>query len=270
MASLVGKTVLVTGASSGIGEALAREYARRGAGVVLVARRLVRLNALAKELSSYGIPVFPIEADVSQSHSLNSALAPVLAQLSSLDIVIANAGFGVSGSVETLAVEDYERQFQTNVFGVLRTFYATLEALKKSRGRFAIVGSVNGYLALPGNSAYAMSKYAVRALAESLGHEMKPHGVSVTHLAPGFVTSEIRRVNNRAELRESARDPIPSWLQYPTPKAARVIVRAIEKRLPERSVTAHGWWAIRLARHFPRLLRWCIGTLGVSARRQPQ
>lgn len=269
MASLKGKTVLITGASSGIGEALAHEYARRGAGVVLLARRLDRLEKLAATLRARGTPVWVFAADVSQENDLARVLPLVLAQIPSLDTVIANAGFGVAGTVERLTVADYDRQFQTNVYGVLRTFYATIDALKKSRGQFCIIGSVNGYLALPGNSAYGMSKYAVRALAESLRYEMKPFGVSVTHIAPGFVISEIRKVNNRGQLRETARDPIPKWLQCPAPQAARAIAHAVQRRVRERSITGHGWLAIRLARHFPALLHFLVSQIGVSARRQP-
>jgi short-subunit dehydrogenase len=187
----------------------------------------------------------------------------------SLDTVVANAGFGVAGSAEALTIADFQRQFETNVFGVLRTLHATLPLLKKSRGKFAVMGSATAYVALPGNSAYAMSKHAVRALAESLRYELHPYGVSVTHLVPGFIASQIRRVDNYGAFREAARDPIPHWLICPADRAAKAMVRAVENRKREQAITWHGWCAASLARHFPGLFHFLISSLGVSGRPQP-
>ena len=131
-------------------------------------------------------------------------------------------------------------------------------------------GSVNGYISLPGNSAYAMSKFSIRALCDSLYHELKPLGISVTHIAPGFVTSEIRRVNNRGQFREQAHDPIPLWLQMDSQTAAKKISYAIFKRRRERILTGHGWWVVILSRFFPGFVSWLIGVLGVSARSEPK
>ncbi len=261
---------MITGASSGIGAALARAYAHRGANLILVARRLDRLEGLAEKLILYNRKVLFLQADVSQDGELERAVAQARAQLPSLDVVIANAGFGVAGIAERLNLEDYRRQFETNVFGVLRTFYATFAELKKSQGSFAVIGSVNGYLSLPGNSAYGMSKHAVRAWADSLYHEGRQVGVSVTHISPGFIATEIRQVNNQGEFLQNAKDPIPGWLCASPDRAAGVIVRAVEARVRERSITFHGWLVIRLVRHFPQLTHWLIRLLGISARKQPR
>ena len=110
---------------------------------------------------------------------------------------MANAGFGVVGPIERLTLDDYRRQFETNVFGVLRTVFATLAELRRSRGRLVIVGSVSGHVALPNASPYAMSKFAVRALAQALDFELRPTGVSVTLVSPGFVDTELHQVDNR-------------------------------------------------------------------------
>jgi short-subunit dehydrogenase len=186
-----------------------------------------------------------------------------------LDVVVANAGFGVVGPLERLALEDYRRQFETNVFGVLRTVYATLDDLRASRGRLAIVGSVAGHVATPGSSPYAMSKFAVRALAEALGHELAPAGVSVTLVSPGFVESEIRRVDNHGVVREDSPESVPAWLLVSAPRAARVIVRAVARRRREVVVTGHGKVAVFFQRHLPWLVAAGIRTFGVRSRPEP-
>ena len=105
-------------------------------------------------------------------------------------MVVANAGFGVAGSLLKLTNEDYQRQLETNVYGVMNTLRAAHPELQKSQGRAAIVGSVNSFVSLPGNSAYAMSKFAVRALAQSLWAEWRSDGISTTLICPGFVASK--------------------------------------------------------------------------------
>ena len=140
------------------------------------------------------------------------------------------------------------------MFGVINTLKAALPHLESTRGRAVIVGSVNGYVALASNSAYAMSKFAVRALAQSLWVEWVKVGVSVTLIEPGFVHSEIRKVNNRGGYKEGARDPVPQWLVMPAPRAARQITTAIAKRKREVVITGHGKVIVWLARHLPWLV----------------
>jgi short-subunit dehydrogenase len=211
-----------------------------------------------------------VMGDVGSDDSMKQVICQVQQWAGKLDVVVANAGFGVTGEVEKLDLEDYRRQFETNIFGVLRTVKATLPFLKESRGRLAVIGSVNGYVALPGNSPYAMSKFAVRALCDALYYELLPFGISVTHIAPGFVTSEIRRINNRGELRETAKDPIPQWLQMRAPIAAKKIAKAISRRQRERVITGHGWWIVRLYRFFPELVFKLVRRFNIKARSEPQ
>lgn len=248
---LIGKVVLLTGASAGIGEALAREFAARGAAVVLTARRVERLQALADELNAQGRRALAVAADVTVDGDLERAVAAAREAFGAVDIAVANAGFGVAGRMDKLSLEDYRRQFETNVFGVLRTVYAALPELEKVRGRVVVIGSVAGYIAAPGGGPYAMSKYAVRALAESLGRELAPKGVSVTHIGPGFVESEIRKVDNAGNFREAARDSVPGWLMMPASQAAREIVDATAARRREAIITRHGRAVVFLARHAP-------------------
>ncbi|HEX4516958.1 MAG TPA: SDR family NAD(P)-dependent oxidoreductase [Polyangiaceae bacterium] len=240
--------VLITGASSGIGAALAREYDKRGAQIAILARRKDRLEALARELKD----ARAITCDVTEDASVQQAVREALATFGDLDVVIANAGIGLMGTVEELSIDDYRRQFETNVFGVLRTVKACIGTLKRTSGRIGLLGSVSGFLSLPGTSAYAMSKFAVRALAEALGAELANDGVSVTHVAPGFVESEIRKVDNTGKLHEERRDPIPPMLIMSNERAAHEIATAVQGRRPEVVVTNHGKAAMFVATRFPR------------------
>ncbi len=247
--------VLITGASSGIGEALALEYAKRGYDAALLARRMDRLRSVAERVQSTGRRAAAIRCDVTDNASVRDAVAEAIRLLGRIDVAIANAGFGVAGRFEKLTLDDFRRQFETNVFGVLRTVQATLPHLAGSRGRLVIMGSVAGYVASPGMSPYAMSKFAVRALADSIREEVRKIGVSVTLIAPGFIDSEIRHLDREGVYRPDSVDPVPAWLVVPTDLAARAMVRAIQRRRPEAVITGHGKAMALLARHAPWTMR---------------
>lgn len=249
------RVVVITGASAGIGEALAREYASRGARTALLARRIERIAAIAKELGSDRGRSLAVACDVTLDGELEAAIDRVRSEFGRVDVVVANAGFGVDGFLDRLSVEDYRRQFETNVFGVIRTAKAAIPSLVDSRGVLAVVGSVSGYVVQPGGSAYAMSKFAVRALAEALAGELASDGISVTHVAPGFVESEIRMVDNAGMYQKGKRDPIPSFLVMKGADAAREIADAIESREPEVVLTRVGQAAAWLTRRFPGGIR---------------
>lgn len=268
MGAFDGQVVFITGASSGIGAALARELARQGADLALTARRTDRLEALAREIQGLGRRAVAVAADVTRDGDLEAAAARTRAALGRIDVAVANAGFGVVGPVERLGLEDFRRQFETNVFGVLRTVYATLDELKQRRGRLVIIGSVSGWLSMPGGAPYAMSKFAVRALARALAYELAPAGVSVTHVSPGFIASEIRHVDNRGRWHaEPAAGGPPGWLVMPAATAARQIARAVARRRGEVVVTGSGRLAVWLERHAPWLVALGIGRAGLRSRR---
>jgi short-subunit dehydrogenase len=249
---LQGKTVLITGASAGIGAAVARELAAHGANLVLTARRLDRLEALVRALGPRAVAV---AADVTRDGEVERAVAEAERAFGGLDVAIANAGFAVTGRLDRLTLDDHRRQMETNVFGVLRTIYAALPALKRARGQIAIMGSIAGHVPTPTTGPYNMSKFAVRALAEVLHDELRAEGVAVTLLSPGFVVSDIGRVDNKGRLHDVDGSRAPAWLRMPTDEAARQIVDAIAQRRREAIITAHGKIAAFFYRHCPWLVR---------------
>lgn len=250
------KVVLITGASSGIGEELARQLAQAGAKLTLAARRAELLQSLAERIASAGkAKPLVAECDVTRDGGLERAVAETVRHYAKLDVVIANAGFGVIGSLKKLSLEDYRRQFETNVFGVLRTIYAALPEIEKTKGHLVIVGSVSGWTASPGASPYAMSKFAVRALANSITPELRLSGVKVTLISPGFVASNIRRVDNQGTLHAEAKDSAPARLVMPTDIAVRQILRAVARGQREAIITGHGKLFVALERFMPWLIR---------------
>ena len=264
------KVVLITGASSGIGAELAWQLGQAGARLMLTARRRALLDSLAQRIAASG-KTHPLVAacDITKDGELEQAVAETIRRWGKLDVVIANAGFAVVGALKELCLEDYRRQLETNVFGVLRTIYAALPEIEKSRGSIAIIGSVSGWTATPGASPYAMSKFAVRALANAIRPELRLSGVKVTLISPGFVVSNIRRVDNQSRFHSGAKDPIPKWLAMRTELAARQMLRAIARGKREAIITGHGKMLVLLERFLPGLIRASGRKMAVGRRRSP-
>jgi len=237
--------------------------------VAVAARRVDLLEKLVRDIEGLGRRALAVRCDVTREEEVRAAVALTASRLGALDVAVANAGFGVVGPVEQLTSDDFRRQFETNVFGVIHTIKAAMAELEKSRGRLALVGSVSGHLTVPGTAAYSMSKYAVRSLAEALFHELRPKGVSVTLISPGFVESEFRQVDNQGVLHPGAGDPYPRWLVMPVDTAARKIVRAIADRRREIILTGHGKLAVFIQRHFPWALSLFFRWTGYRGRREP-
>lgn len=254
MQRFLGQTAFITGASAGIGAALARRFALEGADVALLARRKDALESTAAAIQDLGRRAIPIACDVTRDGDLEHAAEIVRNETGRIDVVIANAGIGLSGTFAKTSLDDYRRVFETNVFGVIRTVRATLGDLEKSRGQLAIVGSVAAYAIAPGTINYSMSKSAVGALAQGLDIELAPKGIGVTLILPGFVESEIRLLDKQGQLKDGAKDPIPQFLVMPAAEAAKDIADGIHRRDRECIITYHGKLGAFLGRHSPQLL----------------
>ncbi len=255
MSRFEGKTVFITGGSSGIGAALGVAFAREGGRIALAARSLDRLEESVRAIEAEGGEAIALQCDVTDRASIDTAVERTVEKFGGLDVVVANAGFGVDGTITNLETEDYRRQFDTNVFGAIDTVYATLPHLAESKGRLAIVSSVLGKIGRPAMSAYAASKFALCGFAESIYYELADLGISVTCVNPGLVESNFRVVDNEGRFRKDWNDPAPQFFVMPAERAAREIVRAIYKRRFESNVTLHGKFGIFMHRHFPWMVR---------------
>ncbi len=254
-----GKVVLITGASSGIGEALARRFASQGASLVLVARREERLNQLAGDIQKLGAESLCCQTDISRDGELEDAVKAAIARFGRIDVVVAGAGYAVAGNLESLSLHDYRSQFETNVFGILRTVYACLLELKKTSGQLAIIGSVVSEISMPHDTAYCMSKHALAGLADGLRAELNQYGISLTFILPGFVDTGIHHVNNQNEPGKGRNsDPPPRLLLMSPLRAAKLIEKAITARRSKQIVTFHGRVALYVNRVFPGIFAWAL------------
>lgn len=246
--------VWITGASAGLGRGMAVEFARLGAQVAVSARRAEALAETVREIERVGGTGLAIPCDVTDETTLESAVARIVETWGRLDVAVANAGFGVVGPVEKLRAEDWRRQYEVNVIGLTQTARVAIPHLKTTRGRLALVGSVAGWVPAPGSAPYGSSKAAVRAIGQTLGLELHGSGVSCTTIYPGFVESDIGRVDNLNVVHPHARDHRPAALMWPTERAARVMVRAIRRRRRHFVFTGHGHLGAFLGMHFPGLV----------------
>jgi NAD(P)-dependent dehydrogenase (short-subunit alcohol dehydrogenase family) len=229
----------ITGGGTGLGRFLALELARQGAHVAVSGRRQDKLDEVVAAVQALGRRALAIPLDVTDAAAQQAAVARIEAELGRLDVAVANAGFGVGGDLETIALPAFERQFRVNVFALLGTVQAALPALRRSGGRLGLVGSVAHTAFAPGYGAYNASKAAVHALGETLAAELSGSGVSVTLLHPGFVESEIYTVDNDNRPREGRRDHRPRQLMWPTDRAARSMARALRRRKRVHVFTGH-------------------------------
>lgn len=191
MPQLAGQVVIVTGASSGIGEQTARRLARGGARVVISARRQDRLDALARELDPSGAHVLALAGDVTSEADRRRLVDATLAKFGRIDALVNNAGYGTRGPVEVVPVDAIRRNFETNVFSLVALTQLVLPTMRAQRaGTIVNIGSVAGRIARPLSSIYDSTKHALEALTDGLRGELKPFGVRVTLIRPGYIATE--------------------------------------------------------------------------------
>jgi len=183
------KPVLITGASSGIGEATAVHLAHKGFQVFAAARRIQALNTL----SGLGAGrIIPVAMDVTDSASIKQAMAQIAEQASSpLYALINNAGVSVMGPVERVGVEEWRRQYETNVFGLVQVTQAVMPQMRSAgMGRIINIGSITGRLVAPFFGVYGSSKHAVEGVSDALRRECEPLGIKVSLVRPGFINTQ--------------------------------------------------------------------------------
>ena len=194
-----GKVVVITGASSGLGEAAARRLSKDGAKVVLGARRLDRLQALAKELSLD--PTAVVQTDVTKREQVENLVAQAVKSHGRIDVIINNAGLMPHSPLERGKVEDWERMIDVNIKGLLYGIAAALPHMKAQKSGHVInVSSVAGHTVRPGGAVYSATKHAVRVISEGLRQEVKPYNIRSTIISPGAVATELPQSITEADV----------------------------------------------------------------------
>ena len=199
MPQLSDQVIIVTGASAGIGEATARRLARAGAKIVLSARRADRLQALAREIDPSGARTLAVGGDITNEADREKLVRETLAKFDRIDGLVNNAGYGTRGPVELVPVGLIRKNFETNIFSLIALTQLVVPAMReRGSGCIVNIGSVAGKIARPLSSIYDSTKHALEALTDGLRGELKPFGVRVTLIRPGFIATEFIEAADKA------------------------------------------------------------------------
>ena len=247
------KVVVITGASSGIGRALAKEFAAKGARLSLGARRTDLLEQLQSELPDTEMLI--IKTDVSIENDCRLLIEKTIERFGQIDILINNAGISMRALFEEVDTKVIRQLMDVNFFGTVYCSKFALPHLLKTKGSLVGVISIAGYVGLPGRTGYSASKFAIRGFLDTVRIENLKKGLHVLVAAPGFTASEVRKValtNDGSQQRETPRD---ESIMMSAEECARHIVRAIEKRKRELILTfTEGKLTVFLGKFFPSLL----------------
>lgn len=190
--NIAGKVVVITGASSGLGEATARRLSASGAIVALGARRQERIHALAAELNHAGAKALAVATDVTRFDDVKRLVDQTVKTFGRVDAIINNAGLMPHSPLERVKIDDWNRTIDVNIKGVLYGIGAALPYMKEQEsGHIINVSSVAGHKVRPGSAVYAATKSAVIMLSEGLRQEVKPYGIRTTVISPGAVATEL-------------------------------------------------------------------------------
>jgi short-subunit dehydrogenase len=235
------KVVIVTGASSGIGRALAHQLAERGAWLSLAARDLERLEAVKAECIARGGKATAVRTDVSQPEQCAALAKRTAEAFGRIDALINNAGVTMWAAFEDVTdLSIFEKIMRVNYLGSVYCTHFALPYIRQTRGQIVAVSSLTGKAGVPTRSGYAASKHAMVGFFDSLRIELKPSGVSVTMIFPGFVASEVRARAFGPDGKPLEKSPVREGEVMPVETCARLIVRAMQGRRRELVMTLRG------------------------------
>jgi uncharacterized protein len=245
--------MLITGASSGIGEAVARLFGREGFCVVLAARRFERLETLAHEIVQHGGEALPVAADLNQLHDIQNLVHSTYDRFGHIDILVNNAGFGRLKWLEDLdPVKDIEMQIRVNLLAVLQLTNAVLpQMIERRSGHIINMVSMAGFIATPTYSVYAATKFALRGFTESLRREVGVFGIHVTGIYPGSVETEF---NEHTGSKRRTGISMPASLRLKSDDVAGAVLSVTQR--PRRTVILP--WFMRMAAWGNFLFPWLV------------
>lgn len=247
------KVVVITGASSGIGRALAKEFASKGACLSLGARRTKLLEELQSELP--GTEILIKKTDVSREDDCQMLIEETIKRFGRIDVLINNAGISMRAIFEEVDLKVIRQLMDVNFYGTVYCSKYALPHLLKSKGSLVGVISIAGYVGLPGRTGYSASKFAIRGFLDTVRIENLRKGLHVLVAAPGFTASEVRKFALTNDGSEQGESPRNEDKMMSSEECARQIVRAVEKRKRELILTfTEGKLTVFLGKFFPSLL----------------
>jgi short-subunit dehydrogenase len=252
--SLAGKNIVITGASSGIGEALAIEAAKIGAHTVLAARSTAKLETLKASLSFYNTNIITVVCDVTKAADCQNLIDTAVRELGSIDVLINNAGISMRASFEDVQLEVLEEVMDVNFWGTVYCSKAVIPYLLKTKGSLVAVSSVSGFKGLPGRTAYAASKFAINGLYESIRMEYMSRGIHTLIASPGFTTSNIRFNARTANGEQQADTPADESKMDSAESVALDILQAIRDRKDFMLTNKQGRIMFWVNKFFPKYL----------------
>jgi short-subunit dehydrogenase len=244
------KVVIVTGASTGIGRAIALEFAHKGSKVVLAARSEQKLLSLEKEILAAGLEALPYVTDVTNEEDCRRMVEATVEKYGTVNILINNAGISMRALFEDVEISVLKRLMDVNFWGTVYCTKYALPYIVPNRGSIVGVSSVAGFHGLPGRTGYSASKFAMHGFLETIRIEYLKEKLHVMIIAPGFTTSEIRRNALMADGTEQGNSPREEGHMMSPEHVARWVLRGIRKKKRNKIMT----WIGRLTALFQRII----------------
>jgi len=248
------KVIIITGASSGIGEALARNYANKNANVVLAARSIEKLETLKKELSTDSNKILTVKTDVSKEEDCKNLIDETVKEFGAIDTLINNAGISMRAIFEDTEISVIKKLMDINFWGTVYCTKFALPYLLKSKGSVVGVSSIAGYKGLPGRTGYSSSKFAMQGFLEVLRIENMKKGLHVLIACPGFTASNIRNASLTANGSQQGESPRDEGEMMTSDEVAKRIIQAVEKKKDRLTLTTNGKLTVILNKFFPKFM----------------
>ncbi len=245
------KVTIITGASSGIGKALAFSCAQKGAKLVISARNDQKLKEIATELTSFGVDVLPVKTDVSIESDCRDLIEKAIAKFGRIDVLINNAGISMRALFDQANLDVIRQLMNTNFWGTVYCSKYALPYLLQSRGSLVGISSIAGYKGLPGRTGYSASKFAMQGLLEVIRIENMKKGLHVLIACPGFTSSNIRNIALAWDGTSQGETPLDESRLMPAEEVALRIAAAIQKRQRSLILTNQGKMTVLLNKFFP-------------------
>jgi dehydrogenase/reductase SDR family member 7B len=247
------KVVIITGATSGIGKALAYECGSRGARLVITARNQEGLMEISEDLTRSGVQVLPVRTDVTSEAECREMIRMAVEKFGQIDVLINNAGISMRALFEEVDLEVLKRLMDTNFWGTVYCSKYALPYLLKSKGSLAGISSIAGFKGLPGRTGYSASKFAMNGLLEVIRIENMKKGLHVLIAAPGYTASNIRNVALAKDGSPQRETPLDENKLMTAETVAKKIADAIEKRKRTLILTSTGVLTVLLNKFFPAM-----------------